>query len=172
MYYLRWDQAQLVTDSDVDFSDPKVLAGIRFRFPWPDEDNIAPGDFDAYDKGFVVRTPVPAGVKHYSHQFRDDRVGYTLNVPCPEGPDSPAGVHRNGYAGPAEIVQQAWRGGSLVTIGACRGCGARFGYYAADAAALLDELLQRAEEAPHSGVAEICKRVAAGYTLAETEGRR
>jgi hypothetical protein len=36
-------------------------------------------------------------------------------------------VHRNGFAGAFQIVQQAYRHGVLALIGQCGGCGARFG---------------------------------------------
>lgn len=56
MYYLRADQRHLVRailPHNVDPSGPYAEA-LRFRFPFPDEDGIAPGAFEDYDRGVRV----------------------------------------------------------------------------------------------------------------------
>ena len=73
MLYLRWDQAHKVTpvSDSLNPTDPKILDVIRFRFPWPDEDNIAPGEFHDSDRGLRLDGfTVPAEVKHGSTQFK------------------------------------------------------------------------------------------------------
>lgn len=126
LYYLRADQVRKVANSDTDLSDPETLSVVRFRFPWPDEDATPPGAFEDYDRGLRLwGVPVPEGVQHGSVQFQA-RNGYLLSLPCPEGPDAPEGVARNGYGGACSLVQQGWRGGRLVGIARCNGCGARY----------------------------------------------
>ena len=57
MYYLRANQRFWLTESDVDFSDPKQLSSVRFRFPFPNEDDVPPGgDFHGcgFERGVMV----------------------------------------------------------------------------------------------------------------------
>jgi hypothetical protein len=130
MYYLRAGQAPMVRHErgNVDPSSPKDQRVIRFRFPWPDEDGTAPGAFENYDRAVGVwNIAPPAAIEHRTVQFVSDR-GYNVCLPCPEGPAANHGlkVHRNGFAGPVRIVQQAYRGGVLALICECGGCGARY----------------------------------------------
>lgn len=128
LYYLRADQAAMVTPN------PVREAGdvYRFRFPWPDEDGATPGSYDVYDRGLTLwgmPAPTDDDHEHGTVQFRADN-GYLCSLPCPEGPDVPADltIHRNGYGGAISLVQQAWRGGQLVPILKCNGCGYRWNY--------------------------------------------
>lgn len=135
-YYLRADQRSEI--SGYGFGE-QMLAVVRFRFPFPDEDSIEPGAFEDYDRG--VRVPggyqLPAelsGDEHHRIQFTSP-AGYNLCIPCPEafelietvgaaGEHYPLTVHRNGWNGGPRISQQAYRGGALVTLLRCGSCGA------------------------------------------------
>jgi hypothetical protein len=121
-YYLRADQVGAVADYP-ELRDPDVLAVIRFRFPWPDEDSTPAGGFGDPFRGLALwGVPVPDGVDHGTVQYSASN-GYLVNLPCPEGPEvQPAHVHRNGYGGACSLIQQAWRGGRLVGIARCNGC--------------------------------------------------
>jgi hypothetical protein len=127
MLYLRWDQRSKVTDSETPLFDEKVLASIRFRFPWPDEDLILPGGFDDPFRGLRLDFEPPKDVEHSSVQFTAQN-GYLLSLPCPESNpvilanDSPIRIGKNGYGGSASLIQQAWRNGRLVSIAMCNGC--------------------------------------------------
>ena len=139
MYYLRADQAHLVTALDGNVDPVKDIDGIRFRFPWPDEDGTEPGAFEDFDRSIEIPgIKSPAGVDHYSMQFRAD-AGYLVSLPCPEqgteglvsltsdGSDHPYRVHRNGHSGgAAELVQQRYWEGRLVAVAKCGGCGCRW----------------------------------------------
>lgn len=46
MYYLRAEQAAQVEPVPHSLDPIRHATGIRFRFPWPDEDGTAPGSFD------------------------------------------------------------------------------------------------------------------------------
>ena len=130
MYYLRADQADQVThkSGNVDPRNLEHLKSLRFRFPWPDEDMTAPGSFDRYDRTVAVRVEgdLPP-FEHFTVQF-SAQAGYLLSIPCPEGPPADHGltVHRNGFSGRVLLDQQAYRGGLLVGIFRCGGCGAKF----------------------------------------------
>ena len=138
MYYLRADQRHLI--QDYDFSN--FLGEVRFRFPFPDEDNIEPGAFEDYDRG--VKIPgwnLPTDWKgHYSVQF-SAQPGYLLSVPCPEslsdklrlfelGADESARaeheihIHKNGWNGGAKVTQLRWRDDHWSTVVACGSCDA------------------------------------------------
>lgn len=149
MYYLRADQMTDVHGEDARGNfGAEGLAVIRFRFPFPDEDGIEPGHFEDYGRGWKVPGGymLPAdlsGDEHRPLQFRHD-LGYLVSIPCPEqfqspgfdamsgtltvdGADEPYSfrVGRNGFSGGgAKVVQQAFRGGRLVTILHCGSCGA------------------------------------------------
>jgi len=131
MYYLRADQvAQVQRDShSLDVKDPEVQAEIRFRFPWPDEDNVRPGEFETFERAVgLYGVQPPEGVEHHSVQFVA-QAGYLVSLPCPESTNlKPLGitVHRNGFPGPVKIVQQAYREGVLAVICQCGGCGAKY----------------------------------------------
>jgi hypothetical protein len=143
MYYLRADQADQVRalPGNVDPIDDRY--GIRFRFPFPDEDGRAPGDVDGpehnFDRTFRIDGVPSAGVDHYSVQFKAGN-GYLLSIPCPE--QGTRNVDRmsieldglkiglNGYGGSFGIHSQKWVEADedgperLVTVCRCHGCGA------------------------------------------------
>jgi hypothetical protein len=133
MLYLRDDQRGQVYGGDLGsgrgyLRDPDVLASLRFRFPWPDEDGTLPGDFEPFRSLRLDGMPVPAGVEHGSTQFTATypKNGYLLSLPCPEGPDADPRIARNGYGGALKLTAQGWRGGRLVGIAECGGCGHAF----------------------------------------------
>jgi hypothetical protein len=129
MYYLRADQRHLIDGYKF------ALDIERFRFPFPDEDDVEAGAFKDHSRG--VRIPgwsLPAtlsGDEHGSVQFTSS-AGYVLSIPCPEqfgtpgiGPVDVEGVnvHRNGFNGYPVVRQQALRGGVWVTLVSCGACG-------------------------------------------------
>lgn len=138
MYYLRASQRHEVVPApgEADVRSNVVARGLRFRFPWPDEDGKLPGDVgdEQHDRACPVNVPMPAGLEHYSVQFTA-HVGYVMSLPCPEGAGKPgrngaldvAGftVHRNGFGGAVQLTQQKLLAdGRLVPVCRCGGCGA------------------------------------------------
>lgn len=119
MYYLRADQRHLVTpESGSSF-------GIRFRFPWPDEDGTNPGEFDRYERSACLHgLKPPTTCEHYNVQFRAD-AGYLLSVPCPEVNEH-KGLARNGFVGAVRLTQlRLLDDGRLVPVLMCA-CGAKW----------------------------------------------
>lgn len=130
MYYLRADQLHLISDSDIKGHEDQV----RFRFPFPDEDDIAPGSFEDYNRRIRldgVRPPDELKDQHYSIQFKHEH-GYLCSLPCPEAHDTgnpmrvelPNGVTiaRNGFKGSVFLSQQVFHEGMLVPVLECA-CG-------------------------------------------------
>jgi hypothetical protein len=129
MYYLRYDQRYLVHRLSGNVDPVKDAAELRFRFPWPDEDDAEPGSdkFSDYSRSvWVPGLSASTEVQHYTVQFVAS-AGYNVCLPCPESGKTPAGltVHRNGFGGAVRLVAQKYREGiGLVPILKCGGCGA------------------------------------------------
>lgn len=139
MYYLRADQVDQVAplSGNVDPVADGYNGSLRFRFPFPDEDHIAPGAFDRFERAVTAHgCEVPGGVEHYPVQFTSPK-GYVMSVPCPESSaytthdgglrrtHTATGTHvgRNGFAGTVRVQQQKWFDGRLITVCSCGGCG-------------------------------------------------
>jgi hypothetical protein len=197
MLYLRWDQRALVRDSETPLFDPQVLAQIRFRFPWPAEDNVAPGQFeDPFYGHRLWGFEQPAQLEHGLVQFTAAN-GYLVSLPCPEsgqlharGRILPNGVivALNGYGGSASLIAQAWRDGRLMGIARCNGCRHAYrlenGFEEAAAVAIrseadreyrtADEALARGQESEGNRdigdqLHQIAARLLAGYALRESQ---
>lgn len=173
MYYLRADQAHLVQPESHSLDPILARREIRFRFPFPNEDKIAPGDFKDHDRGIAVPgMAAPADVGHTTVQFRHETSAgcYLTSLPCPEGPQAAGGpkIHRNGFAGAVRVVQQKWIDGSkLATVCECTGCGARWRVESeADVKALVLAFSNAATGADDSRAEfylTMADRIAAGY---------
>lgn len=134
-YYLRADQRHLVSGYEYE------LAHDRFRFPFPDEDDIAPGQFEDHSRGVgIPGYTLPAtlsGDEHRSIQFTNP-AGYNLCIPCPEqfgdGPGSSGAIPveipgpRHGHPAGVTIEpttlsvhRNGWNGGPVIRQQAFRG---------------------------------------------------
>jgi hypothetical protein len=165
MYYLRWDQRDRITGYEFDGTE-------RFRFPFPWEDHIEPGSFvDAFESFRLDGFEQPADVEHGTLQFSAPN-GYLVSLPCPEvTPETETyRIARNGYGGPASLIQQAWRGGRLVGIVKCNGCGAIYrledGYEEAAAVSIRDaaDAARGRGNANASRLHDMADRLLAGYS--------
>jgi hypothetical protein len=168
MYYLRADQAGLVQaqSGNVDPMSDGLAGAIRFRFPFPDEDGVEPGSFDQFDRGVhVPGVTVPEGVEHYSVQFVAER-GYVTSLPCPEALEPTTHglkVHRNGWQGAVQVVQQKWFDGRLVTVCRCGGCHALYRVETLDTAQpLIDACRAEAKSRDWQDTRDINKTSSAG----------
>jgi hypothetical protein len=151
MLYLRADQRRQVWAQPGNVDPIRDVNEIRFRFPWPDEDHIAPGGFDDPFRRLRVELKAPLGLEHHSVQFRAEQQGYLVSLPCPERPGagkdaSSYNVHRNGFAGATFLVQQRFHEGRLVAVFECV-CGLRWrAPDLADAADAITGLLDQADD--------------------------
>lgn len=165
MYYLRADQIPLVQSYTL-----RDLTAIRFRFPFPDEDNVKPGEFDHHDRGFPVYVEPPTdGVDHGKIQFAAGR-GILVMLPCPYSEEGKAGSIKymyNGYGGPSRIVQQRAWNGVWATVLECGACDRRWRLpELTDAAPVIEALIAEAERRPDDArrYKEMALRVGRGYS--------
>lgn len=167
MYYLRADQAHLVK-SVSDSVDPiRDCVGLRFRFPFPNEDEQKPGDFHDYDRGLGVHgIEPPENIDHGCLQFvrsYPHSGGLLLSTPCPESSEGKKSGLRfgyNGYPGKVLITQQKVCNGKLVLVCACGSCGAAWRLEElSEVQPILDALNKEADEC----CTEVAARIVAGY---------
>jgi len=101
MYYLRWEDRGHVHPMPGSV-DPSTTPGLFFRLPFPDEDNVSPGGYEDYSRGYRL------GRKDAQDRYWDDwqpddladhnpgtiqlqheASGLLLNVPCYHGAKLP-----------------------------------------------------------------------------------
>jgi len=192
MYYLRADQVHLVRGQrgSVDPQDLKHAGSIRFRFPFPQEDGNAPGDFEDYDYGLGLSgVEVPDDIEHHNLQFTRNYPqsgGMLLGIPCPRSKDGKASkprVHYNGYSGSVHIHSQRLVDGKLMLVLRCGDCHALWRVTTLEECQpVLDVLEKEAQSRDHETrianqrpgavqcssqgdyYREVAKRIVAGYT--------
>lgn len=127
MYYLRHDQRGEVEAIPGNLDPTRDALRIRFRFPFPDEDHLAPGawGFTPFERRELVwGIQDLAGFDHHPVSYRSSR-GDTVSLPCPESVGVSAHLLRH-YGGPSiGIAQQKMQAdGVLATVVCCTGCNA------------------------------------------------
>lgn len=175
MYYLRHDQLALVRGEEGSV-DPSRDTSIRFRFPFPQEDNKPPGSFEPFYGLEVPGVTAPRDCDHYSVQFsargNNGFGSYLVSLPCPNGPDSGKighKVHRNGIGSEVKIVQQRPFNGELWTVCECTACGSKWRCDRKSAEELAVALRSYADQQNGQGDYwhTVADRVLAGYTKSE-----
>lgn len=107
MYYLRFEDRNKVKHEhgNVDPNDDEQAGGLRFRLPFPDEDDIPPGgNYEHYERGLRLYRMVKSETTEpdYCEDFTDPETvnlpgffqlhhpsGLILNVPCYHGEKLP-----------------------------------------------------------------------------------
>ncbi len=112
-----------------EYLDPKN--GWRYRFPFPEEDDIDMGDFKDYNKGLVIQLQpedygIIEGMEH-NDTWHSCHVNHAYNVnvahPCPQSPDfSKVAKHSPIDWRIVEITQQKQINGEVWTIIDCPYC--------------------------------------------------
>ena len=184
MYYIRLEQLrQLVATNQAEkvdgnqepreYLEPETN---RFRFPFPDEDNVEPGYFDPYNRGVeIALTPdvtpliiadLTAGGEDWDHNTLTTRQGDVniMGIPCPYNPEFEKMGLSVSWPFPnyrVELVQQKlMKSGEVWAVVRCVYCGAMVrldmprGTELA-AACLLNE--------PIDFYQELARRIQAGY---------
>lgn len=180
MHYLRADQATMVEPVEHSLDPVARAADIRFRFPFPDEDRIEPGEFEDHTRGVAVTAEVPIlADSHHRGVVFTSETGFAVKLACPL---SRAGLEDGGYrradrgdghnVATVRILQQAVRHGALTLVCACAACGARFHLPTlADARPVILACRAAAGLASTNGLTsraiwwtEVADRIAIGYT--------
>jgi hypothetical protein len=140
MYFLRWDDIDKVDSPGYSLRDP----GLWFRLPFPDEDNLRPGDYGNFDRcvPLIPYTDTDTGTqipfdlpdaRPGTLQVRHESSGLLLNVACHHGSRLPeAGPditpHWNGRTPTnwALYMVKNHEGEGLLPIVKCLHCGKTF----------------------------------------------
>ncbi len=177
MYYLRADQVKLITPEPASVNPLRrdIAERIRFRFPFPDEDNLDPGCFEKHDAAtYLYGAEIPAGVEHGSLQFTrnyPEAGGVILSTPCPFSDAGKASGLRfalNGFPGHVGIHSQRLVDGQLRLVCKCGGCGSLWRIDSLEEAAPLVDLLRRycdKTDAARTYYETLAQRIVDGYTL-------
>jgi hypothetical protein len=94
MYYLRFEDRFKVRALSGNVNPATDASGLRFRLPFPDEDNVIPGEYEEYNRS----VPLVRHSSFGSDRFTDDSIasdagiiqlthpsGLLVNVPCYHG---------------------------------------------------------------------------------------
>ena len=98
MYYLRW-QDRWKVDPLPNNLDPRTMAGLFFRLPFPDEDCLQPGEYNDHMRGDRLGRREPEGERSFWNDWTPEdtadmdpgllqvshKSGLLLNVPCHHG---------------------------------------------------------------------------------------
>lgn len=172
--YLRAEQWDRVTPVSGRADVAKYLKVVRFRFPWPDEDEIEPGMFEDFERSaplWGLKAPPEHAERHHTVQFVAS-AGYQCALPCPESGKTIEGlrIQRHGFRGAVHLCQQRWWNGLLVGVLECGACGFVWRLETLDSAqpaidALLSEAEEREQKSAGSGewFATVAERLRAGY---------
>ena len=97
MYYLRYDDRYRVSHIPGNV-DPKRDFDLRWRLPFPDEDNLGPGGYDDYARGTPLLMRTSTGTDYFrapalaenpgTLQLRHE-CGLLVNLPCYHGEKLP-----------------------------------------------------------------------------------
>ena len=90
MFYLRFDDLNKIEALDHNVN-PSVDAGLRFRLPLPEEDDVEPGNYESHRTdyclmpGYRFKDAPQDGI----HQVYDTRAGVLINLRCMHGESLP-----------------------------------------------------------------------------------
>lgn len=202
LYYTRLDQLERAVAVDIlekiggnlepaEYLDPKN--GFRYRFPFPDEDNIDIGEFKDYEKGLIIQLqPEDRDLADFDHEAifhscHPKGGGYNVNVstPCPQSKDfdwtftqQPDNAIKKLQHSPidwriVEITQQKQVDGEVWTVIDCPYCTAKIRIHRDSALKLVHSIeagyINQRDQTDTSRAyyLKVCKRILDGYkTLA------
>jgi hypothetical protein len=175
LYYCRYSDKEMLLNADEYFDEKN---GFRYRFPFPDEDNKFPGDYDPYGRGFEVlllEECSPTLIddlreENYHHNTLTHNVNnMNIFVPCPLSHGFSLKTSAGGPQNVVKIVQQKLVEGNLWTVIECGYCGAKVRIDLYQAQELCNSILQHIEmiKDPETKMfyQQIVFRVMAGYRM-------
>ena len=183
LYYTRLDQlkearfsmSKMEGNLDVlEYLNPKN--GFRYRFPFPDEDEIPIGAFTDFEKGLVIQLqPEDFSLAEFDHHDKwhsnsPKGGGYNVNVsmPCPQSKEFSECKHSPIDWRIVEIRQQKQIDGEIWTVIACPYCGALSRLPYEDAQKLIHSIEAgyvniKTNETSKVYYQEVCNRIRNGY---------
>lgn len=132
MYYLRWDDRQKVQRLPGNADPSAHPEGLRFRIPWPDEDDNGPGNYEPFRSELLPDCEPEGDLPPGTYQLHHPETGLLLNVDCHHGrklPDTGPGVRAHWNGRPPHWFRLPSTGikccpdGRLLPVIQCRGCG-------------------------------------------------
>jgi hypothetical protein len=174
LYYARFNQIKnnLAQMTKVDGNDEPAgylnpANGYRYRFPFPDEDNLKLGNYENFDRGLLIGVAydVLEGIEHDKIcQGTACQGGYNVNhyITCPADPAFVPTCNPRTDRAPVEIVQQKQVEGRLWTVCRCGWCQAKFRLPKEKAEILCASILEQHQD---DGWQEVMKRIMGGYEM-------
>lgn len=141
IYYARYEQIKRLQGLGKKEGDTPIYnllnsrCGYRFRFPFPEEDNIEIGCFDNFNKGLKVELPNRYVIKETQEVDHNQKVTVQLQgknksflIPCPYSVDWNPKIMQSTIEETLdmEIVQQRPFENALWTVCRCLYCGVLF----------------------------------------------
>lgn len=190
LYYIRFADLKRLRNSgqlrkmDGNLSGAEYLDennGFRYRFPFPEEDDIHAGQYSEYNKAqiFGVKKSLLADVKHSNIVYHVSAgamgranmgSGYGVNLEhkCPAAPDFVRSCSAAPDRLPIAIMQQKQVEGQLWVVCACAYCGAKFRLDKPGAVELCQEIMRGLTcydktDNYRTYWTEIVRRILAGY---------
>jgi hypothetical protein len=138
LYYVRYEQLKRLVfgmeklgGNDEPEAYLKPEHGFRYRFPFPDEDEILLGMFNAYNRGYLVGVPMDfmADKEHKKICVSTACQNiYNVNhyITCPADKAWVKTCSDRSELAPLEIIQQKQVDGDLWVVCRCGWCGSAF----------------------------------------------
>lgn len=146
LFYLRIEDAHKVAPLPGNV-DASVETGLRFRLPYPDEDELGPGEYEDYARGLRLYRTVKDGKHAWSEDFapawladadpgtlqlRHEASGLLVSVPCHHGERLPdvgpnMTAHWNGKGHSIELYAvKRCPSATVLPVVRCRHCGTKW----------------------------------------------
>lgn len=142
MYYLRYEDKDKVTCQEGSL-DPSTELDLFWRLPFPDEDNVQPGEYQKYNRGEPLYKNGVYGAEYFSDpttakspgimQLKDEASGLLVNVACYQGEKLPAGnadfkPFWNGKGNAYELAFVKNTKAGVLPVVRCKFCGQMWRY--------------------------------------------
>ena len=174
LFYLRIEDADKVAPirNNVDAS---VETGLRFRLPYPDEDDHQPGGYEDFNRGLRLYRVIKEGRREWSEdyvpaglaeadagflQLRHEASGLMLSVPCHHGERLPdtgpnVGACWAGKGHSIELYAVKRTAAGVVPVIRCRHCRTMWVDTWADVLPFVADATMRARLAKHQAGEEV-----------------
>ncbi len=149
MYYLRYDDRDKVLPQQNSLNPAREM-NLFWRLPFPDEDQVAIGEYDSYNRGLrLYKKEVDRLGRDYYTDFSDPKTandpgniqlkhesGLLINVPCHHGEKLPdlgdSKAFWNGKSHSLELAHLKNMANGVWPIVKCRHCGHMWRYHWSD----------------------------------------